>query len=48
MKVTKDSVIKLVLPPGKSEHVEWDDDIAGFGVRLRPHSATFIFRYRRG
>jgi integrase len=48
MKLTKDSVIKLVLPSGKSEHVEWDDDISGFGVRLRPHSATFIFRYRRG
>jgi integrase len=48
VKLTRDSVTKLTLPRGKNEHVEWDDDISGFGVRLRPHSATFIFRYRRG
>jgi integrase len=48
VKLTRDSVAKLALPPGKTEHVEWDDDISGFGVRLRPHSATYIFRYRHG
>jgi integrase len=48
MKLTKDTVAKLTLPPGRSEHVIWDDDISGFGVRLRPHSATFVFRYRHG
>jgi len=48
MKLAKDSVAKLTLPTGKTEAVIWDDDIAGFGVRLRPHSATFIFRYRHG
>src|SRR5262249_50602377 len=48
MKLTKETVAKLALPPGKTEHVVWDTDIPGFGVRLRPHSATYIFRYRRG
>jgi len=48
MKLTKDTVAKLALPPGKTEHVVWDDDIAGFGIRLREHSATYFFRYRHG
>jgi integrase len=48
MKFTKDSVAKLQLPAGATEHIVWDDDIAGFGVRVRPHSATYIFRYRHG
>jgi integrase len=48
VKLTRDSVAKLTLPPGRSEHVIWDDDIPGFGVRLRPHSATYVFRYRHG
>jgi integrase len=48
MKLTKDTVAKFTLPAGRNEHVVWDDDISGFGVRLRPHSATYIFRYRHG
>jgi integrase len=47
MKLTKDAVAKLQLPAA-GELVIWDDDIPGFGVRLRPHSAKYIFRYRRG
>jgi integrase len=48
MKLTKDTVTKLTLPPGKTEHIVWDDAVAGFGVRLREHSATYFFRYRHG
>src|SRR5262245_29039169 len=48
MKLSKDTVAKLALQPGTSESVVWDDDIPGFGVRLRPHSATYVFRYRFG
>jgi integrase len=48
MKLTKDTIAKLELPAGATEQIVWDDDISGFGVRLRPHSATFIFRYRHG
>src|SRR5262245_2518052 len=47
MKLTTDAVAKLKLPP-EGERIEWDDDIPGFGVRLRPHSATYIFTYRHG
>ena len=47
MKLTKDTVAKLKLP-ADTEQIVWDDDIPGFGVRLRPHSATYIFRYRHG
>jgi integrase len=48
MKFTKDTVAKLTLPAGKSEHVVWDDDIPGFGIRLRPNSRSYFFRYRHG
>jgi len=48
VKLTTDTVAKLKLPPGKTEHVVWDNDIAGFGIRLREHSATYFFRYRHG
>src|SRR5262245_11465267 len=45
---TKDAIAQLKLPADKTEHAVWDDDIPGFGVRLHQHSATYIFRYRRG
>ena len=48
MKLTKDTITKLALPVGKKEAEKFDDDIPGFGVRLRPHSTQWIFRYRRG
>jgi hypothetical protein len=31
----KYSVAELDLPAGKKEHVEWNDELPGFGVRLR-------------
>ena len=48
MKLTKDTTAKLTLPPGTSELVVWDDDIPGLGIRVRPHSSSWFFRYRRG
>ena len=35
MKFTKQTAAALTLPEGKQEHFEWDDDMPGFGVRLR-------------
>jgi hypothetical protein len=35
MKFTKTSVAALALPAGKVDHIVFDDDTAGFGVRLR-------------
>jgi integrase len=35
MKLTQKSAAALKLPQGKDDHIEWDDDLAGFGIRLR-------------
>lgn len=49
MKFTKSTVSQLVLPAGKTEHLAWDDDIPGFGIRLRAGgSQNWIFQYRLG
>ena len=49
MRLTVKSIGDIKLPPGKSDHVEWDDDIAGFGLRIRNGSKpTWIYRYRIG
>jgi hypothetical protein len=36
----------LRLPPGKSDHIEFDDEIPGFGLRLREGGARWIFQYK--
>jgi len=37
------------LPAGKSEAIFFDDDIPGFGLRLRAQgSRSFIFQYKLG
>jgi len=49
MRLTVKSTAGLKLPPGKQDHIEWDDDIAGFGIRLRDGGArSWIFQYRVG
>ena len=49
MKLTKPSIERLVLPPGKSEAIFFDDDVPGFGLRLRAGgSRTFIVQYALG
>lgn len=49
MKLTVKSVAQLELPAGKSDWVAFDDDIAGFGLRLRQGgNQTWIYRYRIG
>ena len=35
MKLTSKAVAALTLPSGKDDHIEWDDDLPGFGYRLR-------------
>jgi len=48
MKLTTKNVHTLRLPSGKSEHVYWDDDVPGFGLRLREGgSRRLIFQYGR-
>ena len=49
MKLTVGRISGLRLPPGKTDHIEWDDDVAGFGVRLRESgSRSFVFQYKIG
>jgi hypothetical protein len=39
MKLTQKIIDAITLPKGKTEHIEWDDDLAGFGLRLRAGGA---------
>jgi integrase len=49
MKLTDQVVARLVLPPGKSDHIEPDDEIGGFGVRLRAGgSKKWVYSYTLG
>jgi hypothetical protein len=48
MKFTRDTVAALTMPAGKLDHIVWDPELPGFGVRLRPASRTWVCQYRVG
>jgi integrase len=49
MKLTKTSVRGLALPPGASDKIFFDDDLHGFGLRVREGGKrTWIAQYRIG
>ena len=49
MKLTTTTVRTAKLPPGKTDHIEWDDDVPGFGLRIREGgSRRFCFQYTLG
>jgi hypothetical protein len=48
MRLTTLAVAGLVPPPEKPDHIEWDDTLPGFGVRLRGHSKRWVVQYRIG
>jgi integrase len=48
MKLTKDTVATLAPPAGKIDHIEWDDALPGFGVRLRGTGKRWVVQYRAG
>jgi integrase len=49
MKFTTKSIAGLCLPNGKTDHIAWDDDLPGFGIRLREGgSRNWVFQYALG
>jgi integrase len=49
VKLTIKNTASVELPPGRKDHIWFDDDISGFGIRVREGgSRTWIYRYRRG
>ena len=49
MKLTQPIVDGLALPAGEKDFIYWDEEIPGFGLRLRGGgSRVWVFRYRRG
>jgi integrase len=41
-------VRRLTVPAGKTDHIQWDPDLPGFGVRLRSAKASYVVQYRVG
>jgi integrase len=49
MRLTIRSAEGIKLPKGKTDHIEFDDDVPGFGLRLREGgSRTWVYQYRIG
>src|SRR5262245_52004892 len=49
MRLTQKTVATLALPEGKSEAIVFDDDLPGFGVRIRRGgSRTWVYQYKIG
>jgi integrase len=49
MKLTKATTAKLMLPAGKTDAIYFDDDLKGFGLRLRAGGKrTWLIQYRIG
>ena len=47
MKLDSKTVADATLPPGSTDHIFWDDDVTGFGLRLRAGgSRAFVLQYR--
>jgi integrase len=49
MKLTVGRISGLRLPPGKTDHIAFDEAVPGFGIRLREGgSRSFVFQYKVG
>src|SRR5215475_9214733 len=49
MKLTQGNISKVKrLAAGKSEHIEWDDELHGFGLRFRDGRSTWVVQYKIG
>ena len=49
MKLTQKTIAALALPAGKTESIVFDEDLPGFGVRLRAGGTrSWVFQYKIG
>src|SRR3954465_10925706 len=48
MRFTRQSVASLTIPAGKPYHIEWDEALPGFGVRINPTGKVWVVQYRAG
>src|SRR4029077_5910534 len=49
MKLKASNVDGIKLPAGKKDHIDFDDDLTGFGLRLREGgSRTYVVQYKIG
>ena len=48
MKLSNRNVAALVRPANKDDVVIWDDDLPGFGIRLRGDKKSYLVQYRIG
>jgi len=48
VKLSNRNVAALVRPPNKDDVVIWDDDLPGFGIRLRGDKKSYLVQYRAG
>jgi integrase len=48
MKLTTETVNTLRPPAGKGDHIYWDDDLPGLGVRVRGDTNRWVVQYRVG
>ena len=49
MKLTAKTIDSVQIHHGKAEHIVYDDETAGFGIRVRAGgSGTFIYQYKIG
>jgi integrase len=49
MKLTQKTIAGIALPPGKSEHVVFDEDLPGFGLRIRASGArSWVYQCKIG
>jgi len=48
-RLTQKTIAALMLPEGKSENITFDDDLPGFGFRIRASgSRTWIVQFKIG